>query len=364
MSASMIFKIPYFMAKRYMLMKASNRYWQRKMRGKSLKVDGRTLNPRAQALIELQSEFGAPVEQWTVPMIRGGYTKSMSLFDGLKQDVTVVKDLTLNLSGRTIRARLYDPKPEQSDKPCLLYFHGGGFVIGGLESHDRLCRKIALQSDAPVVAVDYRLGPENRFPAAMLDALDSWTWLQEKAASFDIDPMRITVGGDSAGAALALLITGEASKGELGSVPIATTLIYPPMMDTPDTSSRRLLSKENIVLTKDLLDWFSEHFSDDSQVEYQDYLSPLKTAVKGKIGPVWIRTCGFDPLRDDGVIIDHRLKELGADVDFAEYDDLYHGFIGASAILVDVDKMVADLARFVVANSVEKSEETTVQAAE
>jgi len=346
MSAAMLLKLPYFLYKRYQLMNGSDTYWKKKVGNSALIVDGRTLNPRAQSLIALQGKFSPHVEQWTVPMLRGGYNKSMELFDGPKHPITKIEDLRIDLEGRDLKARLYDPAPEKTNRPMMMYFHGGGFVIGGLESHDRFCRKIALQSGYPVLAVDYRLGPENRFPAAMLDALDSWDWLIRNADRFSVNTDQLIVGGDSAGAALSLLVMGEAAKGRFSAKPATNILIYPAMMDAPETKSRQLLGDKDIVLNKDLLDWFMGNFLDASQTEYEDLLAPLNGCERGNIAPTWIRTCGFDPLRDEGEMIAHDLEALGTEIDLKEYEDLYHGFIGVSAILPDVDRMIADMTAF------------------
>ena len=123
MSSAMLFKLPYFMWTRFMLMRGSDAYWERRIGSRALKVGGRTLKAKAQSLIELQGEFGVPAEQWTVPMIRGGYNKSMSLFDGPKHSLAKVEDLTLDLPGRSVGGRLYDPKPGEKGRGCLLYNH-------------------------------------------------------------------------------------------------------------------------------------------------------------------------------------------------------------------------------------------------
>ncbi len=342
----LLLKLPYFLIKRQRLMKASDHYWRKKMQGRQLKIDGRTLDPRAQGLFELQEKFSAPMAKWTPAMLRAGYNKSVELFDGPKAPVSSVEDIDIALPGRTIRGRFYGRDKDIDGQACLLYFHGGGFVIGDLESHDRLCRKLANATGQPVLAIDYRLGPENRYPAAMEDALDCWAWLQTAASGFGFSPARISVAGDSAGAALALLIAAEASKGSMGHKPIAAGLIYPPHTLIEQTSSRDLLSGENIVLTQELMDWFGANFMPEELANAEKYLAPLGAAVAGEVAPTWILTCGFDPLRDDGKYIAGLLEDLETDVSIQEYEDLYHGFIGASALFSKVDDMVLDLAGF------------------
>lgn len=343
----MLMKLPYFLYKRRMLISAGDRYWKSKMRGKTLKLDGRELKPRAQALFDLQALFAVPVKYWTPANVRGGYVKSVELFDGPKPKVAVVQEMTLTLPDRNLQGRLYDNSPSNANKPCLLFFHGGGFVIGDLETHDRLCRRLARYTGQKVLAVDYRLGPENRFPAAMDDALDSYTWLQNNAPSLNIDPARVSVAGDSAGAVLALLVSAKASHGDMGHIPAATGLIYPADLTATTTASRELLGGENIVLTEELINWFNQQFLSDEMSGDHPHMGALDTAVPGNMPPTWILTCGFDPLRDDGKRIEAKLKSLNAEVQAIEYSDLYHGFIGASALFSEVDDMVKSLGDFI-----------------
>ncbi|WP_025898387.1 alpha/beta hydrolase [Sneathiella glossodoripedis] len=343
----MLLKLPYFLYKRRMLISAGDRYWQRKMSGKGLELDGRRLNPRAQGLFELMALFAVPAKYWTPANMRAGYRKSVQLFDGPKPGVKDVHDIMINLPGRDIKARLYDNIPGSDPKPCLLYFHGGGFVIGDLETHDGLCRRLARETGHRVLAIDYRLGPEHRFPAAMDDAVDSWVWLQQNAARLNIDPERISVSGDSAGAVLALLVSAKASHGQMGNIPLSTELIYPADLTVKSTASRELLGGEDILLTKELMDWFNGQFTSDEMSIAHPHLNALDNAVSGNMPPTWILTCGFDPLRDDGKLIAEKLKSKGAQVAFTEYSDLYHGFIGAGALFSEVDDMVLGMGDFI-----------------
>jgi acetyl esterase len=342
----MLLKLPYFLYKRRMLISAGDGYWQRKMAPKALELDGRKLNPRAQALFELIAMFAVPVKYWTPQNMRAGYRKSIQLFDGPKPGVQDVHDIQINLPGRDIGARLYDNIPGSDDKPCLVYFHGGGFVIGDLETHDGLCRRLARETGQKILAVDYRLGPEHRFPAAMDDALECWVWLQQNAAGLQIDPTSISVAGDSAGAVLALLVSAKASHGDMGEKPLSTGLIYPADFSVQTTPSRELLGNEDILLTEELMNWFNAQFATAEASAEHPYFNALEDSVDGNLPPTWILTCGFDPLRDDGKLIEEKLKSKGAEVTALEYSSLYHGFIGAAALFAEVDDMVRSLGDF------------------
>lgn len=347
MLLKLLLKLPHILITRRRLIKQDRDYWDDRMAGQCLQVGGRTLNPKAQAFIDLQMSMTAPVAEWTPALIRTGYNQSVAFFDGPKLPVSNVEDISIPLEGRILGARFYGESTSDKTRPALLYYHGGGFVIGGLESHDRLCRKIARDTGQPVIAVDYRLGPENRFPAAYEDAIDSWQWLQDNAEKFNLDPTQISVAGDSAGGLLALLVSALASKGTMGNIPFAAGLIYPAMWGDVDTKSRKTLADENVVLNSDLLTWFSDNFLSGDENSHVEYLNALDDATQGKMPATWVLTCGFDPLRDEGEMIAERLQALGARVDQKEFSELYHGFIGASAIFPEVNEMVRDMCNFI-----------------
>jgi len=339
--------LPTFYFFRRRLHSASDGFWRRKVGGRALEVDGRVLNPRAQAYIAFQSKMSKPLSEVSPQALRHGFDMSVDFFDGPKAPLTEVREITLPLYGRDIGARCYSDKATASGRPLILYFHGGGFVIGSLKSHDRFCRNLAKTSRCDVISVDYRLAPEHKMPAAFDDAIDSWDWLQENAGHLGIDPAKISVAGDSAGALLAVLVAAEVSKRRDAQMPLALGLIYPPMPEKPETNSRALLGQEQIVLTSELLDWFAGHFSPENPKKHAHRLRFLEEAVAGRIPPTWILTCGFDPLRDDGQMMAERLQVLEAEVKIQEYDDLYHGFITLSGIFPQVNTLITDMSAFI-----------------
>ncbi|USG60891.1 alpha/beta hydrolase [Sneathiella marina] len=327
-------------------MTASDAYWHRKIGDRSLIVGGQALNPRAQALIALTDSLTVPQKYWTPKLVRGAFDKSVELFDGAVTPVARVVDIDMDLAGRTIRARQYSHDTTKEKRPCIIYYHGGGFVIGGIESYDKFCRKLAVQCQCDVLSIDYRLAPEDKYPAALEDAVDSWKWLQLHHNDLEIDPANMSIAGDSAGAGLALVVSAEASHNPDVNIPVAMGLIYPPLASEVKTNSRKLLGGEKIVLTNELLDWFKDHFLPDGT----DYSHPgfgfMQAAEKGRMPPTWILTCGFDPLRDDGYEIAEILGNLDAEVSLQEYKDLYHGFITMSGVFPQVGIMIDDLAGF------------------
>jgi acetyl esterase/lipase len=335
-----------FFTVRRKLLKATDGYWRQKIGARALSVDGRVLNPRAQAMIEFQNRLTVPKKHWTPQLVRKGFEKSVEFFDGKARAVAHVKDIKVSIQDRSLKARHYSNEISASLRPCILFFHGGGFVIGSLDGYDNLCRNLALQSNCDVVSIEYRLAPEHKFPAAFEDAIGSWEWIQEEGEKLHIDPARISVAGDSAGAFLALLVASEASKAKTGNRPLALGLIYPPDFTVTEANSRKLLGDQKVVLNRELLEWFMKHFLPDG-VSYDDErFEVLGDAVNGRMPPTWILTCGFDPLRDDGIAIAKVLSDLGAEVTFQEYDDLYHGFITLSGVFPQVQSMLEDLGGF------------------
>ncbi len=301
---------------------------------------------------------------WKTPkLLRDGFLKSVELFDGPKTELKSVEDIEIKLEGRSLKARIYRNDTDAGLKPGLLFFHGGGFVIGNIDTHDRFCRKIAKQSNHSIISVDYRKGPEHIFPAAFEDAVDCWKWLQENAANHHIDPARISLSGDSAGAAMCLLAATRASKMDTPHQPAGLALIYPPLTSHPDTKSRALLTAEKIVLTQELLDWFNTNFTGGEIDTAHPHMHPFHD-VKGENLPrCLVLTCGLDPLRDEGDLIVAKMKEHGAEVVHKEYSDMYHGFITASAVLPQVQTVIEDISSFLTMGaSAEKSSEDNIAA--
>lgn len=341
--------IPWFLIVRALLMAAPEWVWRLWKGRRCLRLDGRTMTPRAQGYLDLNRLVTPPAEKWTVGFLRTSYDKGARLFDGPKVGVASVRDVDLPLDGRSLQGRLYDATGGDYAKPGLVYFHGGGFVIGSLTSHDHLCRKLARMSGMRVLAVAYRLGPEHPLPAARDDAGDVWEWVQAHAAELGMDPARIAVAGDSAGAALAVMTADRAAARPDGGRPTALGLIYPPYFSATETASRRLLNDHPVLLNGDLLGWFEKHM-----LAPGDLMSNHRMDTELRpdaIGPTWILTCGFDPLRDEGGQLADRLTAAGVPVALRELPGLFHGFITLSAVFREADESLRDMAHFLVAHN-------------
>jgi acetyl esterase len=211
-----------------------------------------------------------------------------------------------------------------------VFFHGGGWVIGDLDSHDVVCRKLAHEAELIVISVDYRLAPEHRFPAAVDDAITATKWIAANARQFGIDTARLMVGGDSAGGNLAAVVTLAARDGN-GPKIAGQVLIYPatdfsmkhPSHAEPETS---------ILLTHSVIGWFMNHYLGDADVN--DWrASPARAKTLIGLPPAYVLTAGADPLRDEGHEYAGRLKQAGVDVTYRHFPGQFHGFFTMGKLL-------------------------------
>lgn len=240
------------------------------------------------------------------------------------------------------RARIYWPSASAQARPCCLYFHGGGFVVGSPRSHDALVRSLARDTGAIVVSVDYRLAPEHKLPAAHDDALAAYRWTLEHARELGIDAQRIVLAGDSAGGNLALATAISARDLDLPP-PRGLVPIYPTTDMTRSFPSHRELA-EGYFLTRQMLDWFSERFLVSSAQLRDPRLSPLLVTDLSRLPPTHLVTAGFDPLRDEGEAMATRLRESGVSCTQRCEDSLIHGFVSMTGVLPEAERGVARVA--------------------
>jgi acetyl esterase len=244
----------------------------------------------------------------------------------------------------TIPARIYTPKRLRKTNglaPCLVFYHGGGWVIGDLDSHDVVCRKLAHEGELIVIAIDYRLAPEHKFPAASDDAITALKWVAANAKQFGIDATRLTVGGDSAGGNLAAVTALAARDGD-GPKPAGQVLIYPatdfamkhPSHSEPGTS---------ILLTHSVIKWFCNHYIGDADIN--DWrASPARADSLAGLPPAYVLTAGGDPLRDEGAEYAARLKAAGVRVTYKHFPGQFHGFFTMGKLLPQANIAATDIA--------------------
>jgi acetyl esterase len=264
-------------------------------------------------------------------------------------DLASVEDRTVEGPDGEVPIRVYDPREDpDGDDPLVLYFHGGGFVVGSIETHDGPCRKLAAETGYPVVSVDYRLAPEEPFPAGLKDCYASLEWAAEEAADLGADPERIVVAGDSAGGNLATAVAMLARNND-GPEIAYQVLVYPVAGDARGTEAYDENS-EGYFLTAELMEWFHGQYFEDDIDQGNVYAHPRLSRDLSGLPPATVITAGYDPLRDDGATYAEQLVADGVDVSYHNFEGMIHGFFNMIAPPADLsgaqnayDAVVADL---------------------
>lgn len=292
------------------------------------------LHPQAQAWLDFLEARGVPpTHTLSVADARRFYRDRRSVTQPAPPDVGLVRELQADGPHGTIPLRLYRPIGSTADArlPVLVYCHGGGWVIGDLETHDTLCRELANGAGCAVVAVDYRLGPEHRFPAAVDDCIAATRWVRAHGAELGIDPALLAVGGDSAGGNLAAVIT--IALRDAGDPPIAFQLLIYPATDMRRTAPSHRSNGQGYVLTSDTITYFHDHYIDDAAHDLDWRASPLLHPDLSRLPPAFVLTAGFDPLRDEGLAYADALAAAGNATTYVCFDRQIHGFILMGKVL-------------------------------
>jgi acetyl esterase len=265
-----------------------------------------------------------PFHALSVEQARLAYAATAEVLDLPRAPLSRVEDITLPAAdGAPLAARLYAPVAGTKALPLLLYLHGGGFVIGGLQTHDSLCRQLARRSGGAVLALDYRRAPEHRFPTAVDDAFAALRWLHGHAADLGADPQRLAVGGDSAGGTLAAVCALLARDAGL---PLALQLLITPGTSAhADWPSRRLFG-HGFLLETTGIEWFFEHYIDRGQ-RHDWRFAPLEAPDLERVAPACVILAECDPLVDEGLAYADRLRAAGVPVALELVRGVTHDFI-------------------------------------
>jgi acetyl esterase len=259
-------------------------------------------------------------------LARARTRRSLRLLAGKRRPLARVEDRTIAGPGGPLTLRIYEPNGVVRPAPALLYLHGGGFVIGDLDTHDPLCSLLAEQAGCVVLSLAYRLAPEHKFPAAADDAEAAFRWLAAHATELGLDPTRLAVGGDSAGGNLSAVVAQTALREAWPVRPKFQLLIYPAVDMRRQHASHRLFA-DGYVLTSDTIDWFLKHYLRGPDDVNDVRASPLLAPDLRGLPPAYIATAGFDPLRDEGHEYAERLRAAGVPVQTECHDSLVHGYI-------------------------------------
>jgi acetyl esterase len=283
------------------------------------------LDPQCRALLDEIAPPGAPgLHELPLPELRQSLATMFGVFAGPVPEVARVEDRRIPGPAGEVPVRVYTPAG-RAPFPALVYLHGGGWVLGSLESHDATCRALARDVPCVVVAVDYRLAPEHRFPAAAEDAYAAVRQVAARPADFGVDPARLAVGGDSAGGNLSAVVALMA-RDRGGPRLVHQLLVYPVADGGMDTPSFRE-NAEGYFLTRDAMVWFWNHYAPDAAARANPYASPLRASDLRGLPPALVQTAEFDPLRDEGEAYAARLREAGVSVTLTRYAGMIHGFV-------------------------------------
>ncbi len=303
---------------------AAERADVRALAGPPVRVDGLDLDLDAQLILRFFELMEGPTLSELEPQAGREMLGELSqLVGGPAAEVRAVRDFVLDASSG-LPARLYDPHGASDPAPGLVWFHGGGWVLGDIEAADTTCRLLAARAGVRVVAVDYRLAPEHPFPAAAEDAIAAFGEIAARAAELGLDPDRLAVAGDSAGGNLAAVCSLHAVI-EGGPSPALQLLFYP-ACDLSQPYPSYTLFSEGFFLTEADMDWFKGHYLRSAEDALDWRASPLLAPTVAGAAPAYVATAGFDPLRDEGEAYARRLREAGVPVALRRHDGLLHAF--------------------------------------
>ncbi|QGZ61497.1 alpha/beta hydrolase [Paraburkholderia acidisoli] len=312
------------------------------------------LTAKMALVLEMVARGGRPPYHEQTPQdARAWYEKSASVLEIDAAPLHGVDDLRVPVrDGTTIRARLYRPvEPQWSEPlPVLVYYHGGGFTTGSVDTHDALCRMFARDARCAVLSVDYRLAPEHRFPTAVHDAFDAYAWLHAQAAGYALDATRIAVGGDSAGGTLAAVVAVLAR--DAGIAPVLQLLFYPAVAARQQSESHERLA-EGYLLTARTIQWFFRHYArsdadrDDWRFAPLDGTQSPDGRVPGfrDLAPAWIGVAEFDPFVDEGEAYARKLRAAGNAVTLVRYAGVIHEFIKMGSFVDEAREAHRDAAQ-------------------
>lgn len=300
------------------------------------------LDPQAKALLQLVEQSGLPPIHTLDPVsARRAYREGRGFSQPAAPEMALVRDLDAPGPRGPIPLRLYRPlgsRPEAA-LPVLVYYHGGGYVIGDRDTHDVLCRQLSNASACAVVSVDYRMAPEHPFPAPSDDCFAATRWVHEQAANLGLDPDRLAVGGDSAGGNLAAVVS-IAARDEGGHLPIRFQLLIYPGTDMRRRMESHRSNGQGYLLTQDTIDYFVGHYLSKAS-DYDDWrASPIDRQDLAGLPPALVLVAGHDPLRDEGIAYAQRLSEAGNRTTLVNFERQIHGFITMGRVIDEANTAV------------------------
>ena len=306
------------------------------------------LDPAMATILELvRKQALQPYEAMPAALARAEAERRNAFWNADPVPLVRVEEATAVAGGREVRVRLYAAEPRRAGSapaPCVLYFHGGGWVFCSPDTHDNVCRRLAGAGDLVVASVDYGLAPECPFPEGLDDCAAALRWLRREGPELGIDPERLALAGDSAGANLALALCLKLrDAGE--PQPRAAALVYGAFSDDLDSPSHAAFGGGGHILSTAMMRWFWDHYVPDPVLRRDPLASPLHADLRG-LPPLYVSAAEFDPLRDDSERLARRLVDAGVDFDYRLWRGVTHACFNMSRLLPAADGFVADVAAF------------------
>jgi acetyl esterase len=309
------------------------------------------LDPSAAAVIAAFRAANRPkYETMSAPEAREASKLGRAVVQPDPPELESVDDIAVPATHGNIPVRVYKPKTLKSGAaPAFIFYHGGGWVICDLDSHDIVCRQIADEAGFMVFSVDYRLAPEHKFPAAAVDAIAATQWIVDNAAKFNIDTNRVFVGGDSAGGNLTAVVTLNARDN--GGPKFAGQVLIYPATDMAMTHASHKNPDTDVLLTNSLMGWFINHYL-SAEADIDDWrASPARAKDLKGLPRAYLITAGADPLHDEGTEYKDRLKAAGVEVTYNDYPGQFHGFWTMGKLIPEANKLTSEVAAWLKARA-------------
>lgn len=301
-----------------------------------------TLHPQADAMLKQMEKDGVPdISEMSVPQARMFLETAFAAMVPNPEPMAEVRDFTVPGPAGRLPVRLYKPEGAGPTPPLVVFFHGGGWVIGTIESHDATCRALASASGCAVASVEYRLAPESAFPAAPEDCYAATKWLAENAGELGVDGERVAAAGDSAGGNLAAVVSLMAR--DRGGPGISYQVLIYPAVEVGGDYPSRTENAEGYFLTTRAMRWFYGHYIQDKSHAKDALASPLLAEDHSGLPPAIVVTAGYDPLRDEGEAYAEKLRQAGVEVKVSRKDGMIHGFASMIGALDDARASLGEM---------------------